>query len=91
MGLSGSGLLVHRYWSETVLLLSFRPMRTSPRFAYSVPKIGKGPFSPLRSVPRLLSQAGSLQHPIRRPAFTLPRSSAAGCSYVQASVVYIKT
>src|SRR5215208_300786 len=30
-------------------------MRTRPRFAYSVPKIGKGPFSPLRSVPRLLS------------------------------------
>jgi hypothetical protein len=30
-------------------------MRTRPRFAYSVPKIGKGSFSPHRSVPRLLS------------------------------------
>jgi hypothetical protein len=30
-------------------------MRTRPRFAYSVPKIGKGSFSPLGSVPRLLS------------------------------------
>src|SRR5829696_4800017 len=29
-------------------------MRTIPRFAYSVPKIGKGSFFPLRSVPRLI-------------------------------------
>src|SRR5215218_2408933 len=29
-------------------------MRTSLRFAYSVPKIGKGSFFPLRSVPRLI-------------------------------------
>ena len=54
MGLSGSGLFVHRYWRGTVLLLSFRPMRTRPRFAYRVPKIGKGSFSPLGSVPRVI-------------------------------------
>ena len=49
-------------------------MRTSPRFAYSVPKIGKGSFSP-SGPSRVFSQAGSLQHHIRRPAFALPRSN----------------
>ena len=40
---------------RTVLLLSLRPIRTSPRLAYSVPKIGKGSFSPLGPDPCLLS------------------------------------
>src|SRR5215213_6329391 len=64
-------------------------MRTSPRFAYSVPKIGKGPFSP-SGPSRVFSLAGPLQHHIRRPAFALPGSYAAGRSYVQASVAYIR-
>jgi hypothetical protein len=45
---------VHRFRLRTLLLLYFRPMQTSPRFAYSFPKIGKGTFSPHRSVPRLI-------------------------------------
>lgn len=44
-------------------MLSFRPMRTSPRFAYSVPKIGKGSFSPLGPDPRLLSGRAAFSHP----------------------------
>jgi hypothetical protein len=54
-----------------ILLLSFRLMRTSPLFAHSVPKIGKGSFSP-SDLPRVFSQAGPLQHPIRRPALAKP-------------------
>src|SRR5215208_2343886 len=38
-----------------ILLLSFRLMRTSPRFVHSVPKTGKGFFSPLGPDPCLLS------------------------------------
>jgi hypothetical protein len=38
-----------------ILLLSFRLMRTSPRFAHSVTKIGNGSFSPLGPDPCLLS------------------------------------
>jgi hypothetical protein len=50
-----------------LLLLSFWLMRTSLSFAYSVPKTGKGFFSP-SDLTRVFSQAGSLQHHIRRPA-----------------------
>jgi hypothetical protein len=53
--LPGSGPLAHRYSRGTVLLLSFRAMRTRPRTAYSVPKIGKGSFHPLGPDPLLLS------------------------------------
>jgi hypothetical protein len=53
------------------------------------PRSGKDP-SPPSGPSRVFSQAGPLQHHIRRPAFALPRSYAAGCSYVQASVAYIR-
>ena len=56
------GLFVRSFKQRMILLLSFRLMRTSPRFAYSVPKIGKGPFSPLPDLTRVFSQAGALQH-----------------------------
>src|SRR5215211_8719369 len=38
-----------------ILLLSFRPMQARSRTTYSVPKIGKGSFSPLGPNPHLPS------------------------------------
>src|SRR5215213_9416611 len=58
-----------------ILLLSFRLMRTSPLFAHSVPKIGKGSFSPPSDLTRVFSQAGPLRHPLRGPALAQPRSN----------------
>ena len=62
------GFFLRSFKQRMILLLSFRLMRTSPRFAHSVPKIGKGPFSPLPDLTRVFSQAGALHHHIRRPA-----------------------
>jgi hypothetical protein len=45
----GSGLFVRRPRQRMILLLSFRLMRTSPRFSHSVLKIGKGSFLPPRT------------------------------------------
>jgi hypothetical protein len=59
-----------------ILLLSFRLMRTSPRFTHSVPKIGKGSFSPLGPDPRLLSG---------RAAPTSPQAPGLGMAPVQSS------
>jgi hypothetical protein len=58
-----------------ILLLSFRLMRTSPRFVHSVLKTGKGSSSPPEDLTRLFSKAGPLQHHIRRPALAQPRSN----------------
>ena len=63
----GSDLFVCRSRQRMILLLSFRLMRTSPRFTHSVPKIGKGSFTPL-DLTRYAPQAGPLQHPLRGPA-----------------------
>jgi len=49
-------------------------MRTSPLFEHSVPKIGKGSFSP-SDLTRLIAQAGPLQRHISRPALAQPRSN----------------
>jgi len=64
LGLSGSGLCVHRSGRRTALLLYLRPMQTRLRTAYSVPKIGKGSFHPLGPDPFLPSsgRAAPLSH-----------------------------
>src|SRR5215217_1396310 len=67
---------MHRSGRRTALLLYLRPMRTRPRTAYSVPKIGKGSFSPLGSVPHLLSG---------RAAPTSHQASGLGIASVQHS------
>ena len=74
LGLSGSGLCVHRSGRRTALLLSLRPMQTRCHTAYSFPKIGKGSFLP-SDLTRVFSQAGPLQHHIRRSALAQRRSN----------------
>jgi len=75
LGLSGSGLCVHRSGRRTALLLFLRPMQTRLRTAYSVSKIGKGSFLTSDLTRFSPHQAGPLQHHIRRPALAQPRSN----------------
>ena len=66
-------------------------MRTRPRFAYSVPKIGKGSFYPHRSFLCLLSGRAaptSITSGVR-PSLC-PGPMLQGVYYVQVSVVYIR-
>ena len=54
------GPLARRSGRKAVLLLSLRPMRSSPCFAYSVPKIGKGSLCPPSDLTRVFSLAALL-------------------------------
>jgi hypothetical protein len=64
----GSGLFVRRARQIMILLLSFRLMRTSPRFVHSVLKIGKGFTPPPEDLTRVFFLGRSLLRHIRRPA-----------------------
>src|SRR5215204_3416462 len=62
----GRGLFVDRCGRKAVLLLSLRPMRTSPCFAYSVHKIGKGSLGPPSDLTRVFSLAALLSPILQR-------------------------
>jgi hypothetical protein len=69
---SDNVLCMRRSRRRTALLLYLRPMRTRPRTAYSVPKIGEGSFL-TSDLTRYSPQAGPLQHHIRRPVLAQPQ------------------
>src|SRR5829696_954141 len=73
----GRGLFVDRCGRKAVLLLSLRPMRTSPCFAYSVHKIGKGSLGPPSDLTRVFSLAALLSPILQRGPSLRPEPTGA--------------